>query len=161
MLHPSDFSSEAAALVRSMTPEEKAAFCSGKSFWGTAGCERLGLSPIYVSDGPVGLRKQSGDADHLGLGVALPATCFPSGANLGSSWDPSLAEDMAAALARECRAHNVSVILGPAINMKRSPLCGRNFEYFAEVQRLTPLFYVPCVAAVPSCGRVPTATLTA
>ena len=132
MAHPSDFSTEASALVSRMTLEEKVGFCSGKSFWGTAGCERLGLPPLHVSDGPVGLRKQSGEADHLGLGVALPATCFPSGANLGSSWDPSLIEEMAAALARECRAHDVAVILGPAINMKRSPLCGRNFEYFAE-----------------------------
>ena len=131
-LHPHDFTSEAKTLVAQLTVEEKAAFCSGKSFWKTEGCERLDLLPAAVSDGPVGLRKQAEGSDHLGLGGALPATCFPAGVNLGSTWDPSLVEEMAGALANECLAQDVSLILGPAINMKRSPLCGRNFEYFAE-----------------------------
>ena len=130
-LHPHDFASEAAAIVSQMTIDEKASFCSGSSFWTTEACARLGLTPVAVSDGPIGLRKQA-FGDHLGLGAALPATCFPSGVNLGSSWDIVLIKEMAGLVARECRAKDVTVVLGPAINMKRSPLCGRNFEYFSE-----------------------------
>ena len=131
-IHPYAFASDAAALVSQMTLDEKVAFCSGDTFWNTAGCARLGLKPVAVSDGPIGLRKQAEGSDHLGLGAAVPATCFPSGVNLGSSWDTSLVQEMASHVARECRAKDVTVVLGPAINMKRSPLCGRNFEYFSE-----------------------------
>ena len=130
--HPFAFTSEATELVKRMTLEEKASFCSGSSFWTTEGCPRLGLQPVRVSDGPVGLRTQPEGADHLGLGASTPATCFPAGVNLGSSWDTALAHEMAGAVAKECLAKDVAVILGPAINMKRSPLCGRNFEYLSE-----------------------------
>ena len=88
MIHPSAFSAEASSLVSQMTLEEKCAFCSGSSFWSTEGCARLGLEPAWVSDGPVGLRKQPEGEDHLGLAMAFPATCFPAGVNLGTSWDP-------------------------------------------------------------------------
>ncbi len=138
MNHPKDFASQAAVLVARMSREEKAAFVSGGSFWTTGTLDRLGLDqPAVMSDGPIGLRKQADAADHLGLGGSLPATCFPAGVNLGSTWDRALMHELASALADECLDKDVSVILGPAMNMKRSPLCGRNFEYFSEDPYLT------------------------
>ena len=132
-VHPADFVSQAALLVAKMSREEKAAFVSGGSFWTTKTLVHLGLDqPAVMSDGPIGLRKQANAADHLGLGGSLPATCFPAGVNLGNSWDRALVHELASALADECLNKDVSVILGPAMNMKRSPLCGRNFEYFSE-----------------------------
>ena len=150
--HPHAFAAEAGNLVAKMTLDEKTAFCSGASFWSTEGCARLGLAPVHVSDGPVGLRKQPEGSDHLGLGGSIPATCFPAGVNLGSSWDVSLVREMAECVARECRAKDVSVILGPAINMKRSPLCGRNFEYFSEDPYLTGELAAAYVQGAQECG---------
>ena len=133
MSHPSDFASQAALLVSRMSLEEKASFASGGSFWNSKTLTHNGVEQVAVmSDGPVGLRKQADAADHLGLGGSLPATCFPAGVNLGTSWDCALMRELAGALADECLDKDVSVILGPAINMKRSPLCGRNFEYLSE-----------------------------
>ena len=122
----------AAGLVARMTREEKAALCSGLNFWNTHGVERLGLAPVMVTDGPHGLRKQAGASDHLGLNESVPATCFPPACATACAFDPALAEEIGKAMGEECRQENVAVLLGPAANIKRSPLCGRNFEYFSE-----------------------------
>lgn len=119
-------------ILRSMTLEEKAGLCSGGDFWHLKSIERLGLSKIMVTDGPHGLRKQDGASDHVGLQNSVPATCFPTAVATASSWNPSLMFKMGEALGEECLQENVSVILGPGANIKRSPLCGRNFEYISE-----------------------------
>ena len=119
-------------LVKKLTLEEKAAFCSGLDMWHTVPVERLGIPSVMMTDGPHGLRKQAGESDHLGLNESVPATCFPSGAGLASSWDPALLRRVGEALGDEAQANGVSIVLGPAVNIKRSPLCGRNFEYFSE-----------------------------
>jgi len=119
-------------LIASMTLEEKASLCTGKDTWHTQGIERLGIPSVMVTDGPHGLRKQRGSSDHLGIFDSEPSTCFPSAAGLASSWNRELIERMGQALGRECQAENVAVLLGPGTNIKRSPLCGRNFEYFSE-----------------------------
>lgn len=119
-------------LISEMTLEEKAGLCSGKDFWNLKGIERLGIPEIMVTDGPHGLRKQTDSADHLGLNNSVPATCFPSGAGLAATWNRELLHSVGKALGMESKAYEVDVILGPAVNIKRSPLCGRNFEYFSE-----------------------------
>ena len=119
-------------IVSQMTLEEKAGLCSGLDAWHTKSVERLNIPSIMMSDGPHGLRKQAAESDHLGLHQSVPAICFPSGAGLACSWDRDLLKEVGAALAEECQAEGVSIILGPAANIKRSPLCGGNFEYFSE-----------------------------
>ncbi|HWV78490.1 MAG TPA: glycoside hydrolase family 3 N-terminal domain-containing protein, partial [Isoptericola sp.] len=122
-------------VLASLTLEEKASLLSGVDFWHTQPVERDGdtlVPSVMVTDGPHGLRKQDETADHLGLGNSVPATCFPTAAALGSSWDTDLLRRVGAALGRETRANDVAVLLGPGVNIKRSPLCGRNFEYFSE-----------------------------
>lgn len=119
-------------LISQMTLEEKAGLCSGLDFWNTKGIERLGIPSLMVTDGPHGLRKQKESADHLGLNNSVPATCFPSAAGMASSWDRDLIGRVGKALGKECQAENVAVLLGPGTNIKRSPLNGRNFEYFSE-----------------------------
>lgn len=133
----SAISQKAKDLVSQMTLEEKTSLCSGKNFWETKAVERLGIASFMVTDGPHGLRKQAGESDHLGLNASVPATCFPTAAATACSFDPALMERMGSALGEECRAENVGIILGPAANIKRSPLCGRNFEYFSEDPLLT------------------------
>ena len=122
----------AAKLVARMSLEEKAAFCSGRDFWHMEANERLGMASIMLTDGPHGLRKQMGDTDHVGNGNSVPATCFPTDCALASSWDPELLREVGVALGEQCAAENVAVLLGPGMNIKRHPLCGRNFEYFSE-----------------------------
>ncbi|HEY5786903.1 MAG TPA: glycoside hydrolase family 3 N-terminal domain-containing protein, partial [Microlunatus sp.] len=139
-------------LLSELTVAEKASLTSGSSFWYTAPVERLGIPKIMVSDGPHGLRAQPGDADHLGLGGSLPATCFPTASAIASAWNPELLRRVGQALAQEARAANLSVILGPGINMKRSPLCGRNFEYFSEDPFLTGELAVGIVDGIQSLG---------
>ncbi|GMX62581.1 glycoside hydrolase family 3 C-terminal domain-containing protein [Paenibacillus elgii] len=119
-------------LIAQMTVEEKAGLCSGLNFWQTKPVERLGIPSIMLTDGPHGLRKQRGGLDHLGFADSVPATCFPSAAGLACSWDRKLMEQVGVALGEECQAEDVAILLGPAANIKRSPLCGRNFEYFSE-----------------------------
>lgn len=119
-------------IVSKMTLEEKAGMCSGKDFWFLKAVERLGVPSVMVSDGPHGLRKQDQKADHLGINKSIKAVCFPAACATACSFDRNLLRKMGEALGEECQAENVSVILGPAANMKRSPLCGRNFEYFSE-----------------------------
>ncbi len=119
-------------IISQMTLEEKASLCSGLDFWKLKGIERLGIPSIMVTDGPHGLRKQKEGADHLGLFDSVPATCFPSAVGLASSWNRELIEKVGIALGEEAQAEDVAVLLGPGVNIKRSPLCGRNFEYFSE-----------------------------
>ena len=120
------------ALLAALTIEEKAALLDGADFWRTQPVERLGIPGVMVTDGPHGLRKQAGESDHVGLNESVPATCFPPAAGLASTWNRELLGRIGEALGRECRAEQVAVLLGPGVNMKRSPLCGRNFEYFSE-----------------------------
>lgn len=119
-------------LIAKMTLEEKASMCSGGDFWNTKAVERLGIPKVMVTDGPHGLRKQEGEGDHLGLNDSVKAVCFPAGCASASSFDRDLLYAVGEALGSECQAEDVAVILGPGANIKRSPLCGRNFEYFSE-----------------------------
>lgn len=119
-------------LVSEMTLEEKASLCSGKDFWRTKGIERLGIPSVMLADGPHGLRKQAGAGDHLGINESIHAVCFPAGCAIASSFNRQSSRLLGDTLGNECQAENVGTILGPAINIKRSPLCGRNFEYLSE-----------------------------
>lgn len=119
-------------LIEQMTLQEKASLLSGANFWNTKPVPRLGIPGMMMTDGPHGLRKQGGKADHLGLNKSIPATCYPSAAGLANTWDESLLEEMGRSLGREAASEGVSVLLGPGVNIKRNPLCGRNFEYFSE-----------------------------
>ena len=119
-------------VLATLTLEEKASMTSGRDFWTTQPVERAGVPSIMVADGPHGLRKQPESADNLGIGGSVPATCFPTATALASTWDTDLLRRVGVALGRETRANDVAVLLGPGINIKRSPLCGRNFEYFSE-----------------------------
>ncbi|MBO7401730.1 MAG: glycoside hydrolase family 3 C-terminal domain-containing protein [Lachnospiraceae bacterium] len=119
-------------VISQLTVEEKCALLSGKNEWMSRDIKRLGIQSIVFSDGPHGLRKQGETGDHLGLGKSLPATCFPTAATVASSWDKELAVEIGEALGQEANAQGVNVLLGPGLNIKRSPLCGRNFEYFSE-----------------------------
>ena len=124
-------------LIAQMTLEEKAGLCSGADFWHTKGVERLGIPQTMVSDGPHGLRKQDEAGDHLGVNESIKAVCFPAGCATAASFDRNLVMKQGEVIGNQCQAENLSVVLGPAINIKRSPLCGRNFEYFSEDPLLT------------------------
>ena len=115
-----------------MTLEEKASLCSGEDFWHTKAIERLGIPAMMVSDGPHGLRKQKDEGDHLGVNDSIVAVCYPTGCASASSFDRELLKKMGEEIGEACQAEGVGVILGPAVNIKRSPLCGRNFEYYSE-----------------------------
>ena len=119
-------------IVSTLTLEEKAAICSGDTFWLTHEIPEKGIPKIMVSDGPVGLRKQENAEDHLGMNESIKAVCFPAGVGMAATFNRELYGEMGETLGEECRAENVAVILGPAVNIKRSPLCGRNFEYLSE-----------------------------
>ena len=128
----SEAANDSISRLSELTLEEKASLCLGSDFWHTAPVERLGIPPIMLSDGPHGLRAQLEEADHVGIGGSAPATCFPTASALGSSWNLELFRAVGEALGREAKRLGVSVVLGPGINIKRSPLCGRNFEYVSE-----------------------------
>ena len=119
-------------LLKNLTLEEKCALLSGAETFKTRGMPKHGIPQIWLSDGPHGLRKQAGESDHLGLNPSVPATCFPTASAVANSWDTALGEEIGAALGEEAAAQEVSVLLGPGLNMKRNPLCGRSFEYFSE-----------------------------
>ena len=119
-------------LLKKLTLEEKCALLSGAETFKTRGMPEHGIPQIWLSDGPHGLRKQAGESDHLGLNPSVPATCFPTASAVANSWDAALGEEIGAALGEEAAAQEVSVVLGPGLNMKRNPLCGRSFEYFSE-----------------------------
>jgi beta-glucosidase len=140
------------AKLSRMSLEEKVSLLSGKDFWTTKGIARLGIESLAMTDGPHGLRKQASEGGGVDLGSSVPATCFPSGAGLASTWDPDLAEEVGAALGEEARAEGVAVLLGPAVNIKRSPLCGRNFEYLSEDPYLAGRLAASFVRGVQSKG---------
>ena len=119
-------------IVSQMTLEEKAGMCSGLDFWHLKHVERLGIPEVMVSDGPHGLRKQDDKGDHLGMNDSIKAVCFPPAALSACSFDRKLVEEMGKTIGKEAQANDVSIVLGPAVNIKRSPLCGRNFEYYSE-----------------------------
>lgn len=143
---------QAKHIVSQMTLEEKAAWCGGKDFWHLQGLERLGLPPMMVSDGPHGLRKQDDKADHLGVNDSIRAVCYPAGCASACCFDPAQLEAMGQALGESCRAEGVGVLLGPAINIKRSPLCGRNFEYLSEDPYLAGKLAASLIRGVQSWG---------
>lgn len=139
-------------LIGRISLEEKAGLCSGLDMWSTKPLERLGISSIVVSDGPHGLRRQREGGDNLGLMDSVPATCFPTSSALAASWDVRLAAQIGAAIAEECLQEGVSVLLGPGVNIKRSPLCGRNFEYYSEDPHLAGQMAVAFIDGVQSRG---------
>lgn len=140
------------ALVQKMTLEEKAALLGGKTVWQTRENERLSIPSIFLSDGPHGLRKQAGAGDHLGLNASLEATCFPTAATIANSWDEKLGEELGQALGEEAASMDVDVLLGPGLNIKRSPLCGRNFEYFSEDPYLSGKMAAAYIRGIQSKG---------
>ena len=139
-------------ILDQLTLEEKAGLCSGSDFWHLKSIERLGLTKIMMTDGPHGLRKQKGHTDHVGLSMSIPTTCFPTAVTTASSWDTEVMFEMGQALGEECLEENVSVILGPGANIKRSPLCGRNFEYFSEDPYLAGSMAAAFINGVQSLG---------
>ena len=139
-------------IIEKMTIEEKAAFLSGKGEWQSRDFERLDIPSIFCSDGPHGVRKQAGAGDHLGLNASLPATCFPTAATIAGSWDEKLGEEIGETLGEEAMAEGVNVLLGPGLNIKRSPLCGRNFEYFSEDPYLAGKMAASYVKGIQSKG---------
>ena len=121
-----------ADIIKTLDLEQKCALLSGETVFTTRALPGKGIPAITLSDGPNGVRKQAGAADHLGLNPSVPATCFPTSATVANSWDPALGQAVGRAMGEEAAAQGVSVLLGPGLNIKRSPLCGRNFEYFSE-----------------------------
>jgi len=119
-------------IISQLTLEQKAALLTGRDFWSTVEYPEVNLPSAYLSDGPHGLRKQAAASDHLGLNASIPATCFPTAATMANSWNVELGQEMGVALGEEAAAQRVNVLLGPGMNVKRNPRCGRNFEYFSE-----------------------------
>ncbi|MCL2514189.1 MAG: glycosyl hydrolase, partial [Oscillospiraceae bacterium] len=139
-------------IIKKMTLEEKAAICSGRDFWHLQDYPELGVPPIMVTDGPHGLRKQADKDKAANFLGSVPSTCFPTAAATACSWDRELLHEMGEAMAEEALAENVSVILGPGVNIKRSPLCGRNFEYFSEDPYLTGEMGTALINGIQSKG---------
>ncbi|WP_449386391.1 glycoside hydrolase family 3 N-terminal domain-containing protein [Cellulomonas soli] len=150
---PDDRSRTAGSVaVEDLSLLEKAALVTGKSVWETYDLPRHGVRSLWLADGPHGVRKQVGSADHLGLNASEPATCFPTAAAVANSWDPQLAEQVGAALGAEAAAQGVDVLLGPGLNVKRSPLGGRSFEYFSEDPLLAGRMAAGYVRGIQSHG---------
>jgi len=139
-------------IIQQMTLEEKASLCSGKDFWHMKGIEKFNIPSLMLTDGPHGLRKQEEGADHLGIQESVKSTCFPTAVGLASTWNRSLIKKMGEALGKECQSEGVSIILGPGANIKRSPLCGRNFEYFSEDPYLSSEMAAAYIKGVQSEG---------
>ena len=137
-------------LIKNMSLEEKAALCTGAGAWTTTPVEHLGVPKMIVSDGPHGVRRVE-DVGAL-TSMSVPATCFPTAACMASTWDVNLIHKLGEAIAEECIALNVDVILGPGVNMKRTPLCGRNFEYYSEDPYLAGEMAVNFINGVQSKG---------
>lgn len=144
--------SEFEAILKELTLEEKASFCSGVDFWYLKDLKRLSIPSIMVADGPHGLRKQENAENHIGFNQSIPATCFPTAVGLAATWNSSLINEVGKALGEECQMQGVSVLLGPAVNIKRSPLCGRNFEYFSEDPYLTGELASAMINGIQSVG---------
>ena len=140
------------ALIKQLTLEEKCALLSGRDVWHTRAVDRLGIPAMMLSDGPSGLRKQAGEGDHLGLNASTKATCIPAAAALANTWDPSAAEAMGKAVGADAASQGVQVLLGPGLNTKRSPLCGRSFEYYSEDPYLAGKLAAGFIRGVQSNG---------
>ena len=138
--------------LQALTLEQKCALLSGAGTFTTRAYQKAGIPAITLSDGPNGVRKQAGAADHLGLNPSVPATCFPTAATVACSWDPALGEQIGQAMGEEAAAQEVAVLLGPGLNTKRSPLCGRNFEYFSEDPYLSGKMAASYVRGIQSNG---------
>ena len=138
--------------LQALTLEQKCALLSGAGTFTTRGYQKAGIPAITLSDGPNGVRKQAGAADHLGLDPSVPATCFPTAATVACSWDPALGEQIGRAMGEEAAAQEIAVLLGPGLNTKRSPLCGRNFEYFSEDPYLSGKMAASYVRGIQSNG---------
>lgn len=134
-------------VLQSMSLEDKIALCSGESFWETKAYEKYGIPALFMCDGPHGLRRQDRESgtDMLGVNQSRPATCFPPAVTTAGSWDPELLGEIGAAIGEEARDQEVGLVLGPGVNLKRNPLCGRNFEYFSED---------PCLAGKLAAGFI-------
>ncbi|HEY8419428.1 MAG TPA: glycoside hydrolase family 3 C-terminal domain-containing protein [Clostridia bacterium] len=141
-----------ADIISKMSLEEKASLLSGKDFWQTQDLPKYGIKSIFLADGPHGIRKQIAASDHLGLNPSYNATCFPTAAAMANSWNPELCEEMATCLGKEAVSQHVNVLLGPGINIKRNPLCGRNFEYFSEDPYLAGKMAAAFVRGIQSNG---------
>ena len=141
-----------AEIIAKLNLEQKCALLSGAGTFTTRGCPKAGVPSITLSDGPNGVRKQAGAADHLGLNPSVPATCFPTAATVACSWNPALGEEIGRAMGEEAAAQEVAVLLGPGLNTKRSPLCGRNFEYFSEDPYLSGKMAAAYVRGIQSEG---------
>ena len=139
-------------IITKLNLEQKCALLSGDTVFTTRGYKNAGVPSITLSDGPNGVRKQAGAADHLGLNPSVPATCFPTAATVACSWDPALGEEIGRAMGEEAAAQEVAVLLGPGLNTKRSPLCGRNFEYFSEDPYLSGKMAAAYVRGIQSEG---------
>lgn len=139
-------------IIEKMTLEEKCAYLSGKNAWDTRSFSSIGVDVLHHADGPTGVRKQAGKGDHLGLNASVPATCFPTAATLANSWDVWLLEKVGEGLGIEAAAEDVNVLLGPGINIKRNPLCGRNFEYYSEDPYLSGKLAAAMIKGIQSNG---------
>ena len=139
-------------LIDKMSLKEKTSLISGKNFWETVDIERLGIPSAFLSDGPHGVRRQAAAADHLGLNASIPATCFPTAATMANSWDIELGEGLGKRLGQEAAVQKVNVLLGPGTNIKRNPLCGRNFEYFSEDPYLAGKMAASYIRGIQSNG---------
>ena len=139
-------------ILQEMTLEEKAQMCSGRDFWHSQDVERLGIPSVMMCDGPNGLRKQKGQGDHLGINESIETVCYPASSAIACSFDRELLKKLGESLGDECQSEQVAMLLGPGVNMKRSPLCGRNFEYFSEDPYLTGELATAYVKGVQSKG---------
>lgn len=139
-------------VISELTLEEKASLCSGRDFWKSQNIDRLNIPSAMMCDGPHGLRKQEGEGDHLGINASIETVCYPSASALAASFDTEVLEKLGHALGQECQAEDVAMLLGPGVNMKRSPLCGRNFEYFSEDPYLAGALASAYIAALQSEG---------
>jgi beta-glucosidase len=139
-------------LISRMTIEEKCSLLSGKNFWQSKDIPRLGIPGMFLADGPHGVRMQAGSADHLGLNKSLPATCFPTASAVANSWNTALGEEVGRLLGEEATAQGVNILLGPGLNVKRNPLCGRNFEYFSEDPYLSGKMAAAYIRGIQSNG---------
>ncbi len=139
-------------IIHEMTLEEKVSLLSGADFWHTAAVERLGVPAVMMCDGPNGLRKQADKADHLGINQSIKAVCFPTSSAVAASFDRDLAKRIGAVLGNECQAEGIAMLLGPGVNIKRSPLCGRNFEYYSEDPCLSSEMAVSYIEGLQSQG---------
>ncbi len=140
------------AIIQKLSLTEKCYLLSGKDFWQTRSVAHAGIPSVTLSDGPHGVRKQEGASDQLGLNKSIPATCYPTAATIANSWDVSLGEEIGAHLGTEAASQDVCVLLGPGLNIKRSPLCGRNFEYFSEDPYLAGKMAASYVRGIQSKG---------